>query len=390
MHRTTRNAFLVGAALAVAAPAAAAELADKDSAKPVAFFTPTEVRSTGSVDGRAASASATRRSPARSSSTPRTGRTPTRSSADAQVGRQGDDKDDSPSPKPRCSTSPISGTARRRRAGRSPSCSTAAPARRPCGCTWARSARCGSQTADARHTPAAPYAIVNNDQSLLDASDLVFIDAPGTGFTRIAGKDKEKAFYGVDQDIDAFSEFITQFLSKYGRWNSPKYVFGESYGTMRAAGLALALQNTRRRLERRDLAVGHPQLGLHARRSRSSIRASTCHISSRCRPMRRPPGTTTRVADRPADLRSFLDQVESLRDGRLCAGADEGQRLARRRAPARSPSSCPAFTGLPVPYLLKTNLRIEYGAFQKELLGDQALTTGHARHALRRRDARSA
>ena len=94
---------------------------------------------------------------------------------------------------------------------------------------------------DEQHT-SAPYNVVNNDQSLLDASDLVFIDAPGTGFSRIAGKDKEKAFYGVDQDIDAFAQFITQFLSKYRRWDSPKYVFGESYGTMRGAGLALALQ----------------------------------------------------------------------------------------------------------------------------------------------------
>ena len=97
-------------------------------------------------------------------------------------------------------------------------------------------------TADARHTP-RPLLPVNNDQSLLDASDLVFIDAPGTGFSRVAGKDKEKAFYGVDQDIHAFTDFITQFLTKYGRWKSPKYVFGESYGTMRGAGLALSLQN---------------------------------------------------------------------------------------------------------------------------------------------------
>ena len=77
-------------------------------------------------------------------------------------------------------------------------------------------------TADAKHNPPAPYSTVNNDQSLLDASDLVFVDAPGTGFSRIAGKDKEKAFYGVDQDIHAFTDFITQFLTKYDRWNSPK------------------------------------------------------------------------------------------------------------------------------------------------------------------------
>ena len=74
-------------------------------------------------------------------------------------------------------------------------------------------------TMDDSHTPAAPYKVVNNDYSLLDASDLVFVDAPGTGFSRIAGKDKEKAFYGVDADAHAFTEFVTAFLSKYGRWN---------------------------------------------------------------------------------------------------------------------------------------------------------------------------
>src|SRR6476646_6014342 len=100
-------------------------------------------------------------------------------------------------------------------------------------------------TANDTHTPAAPYKLVNNDYSLLDASDLVFIDAPGTGFSRITGKEKEKAFYGVDQDAYAFAEFVTQFLSKYGRWNSPKYLFGESYGTPRSAVLVNELEADR-------------------------------------------------------------------------------------------------------------------------------------------------
>ncbi len=100
-------------------------------------------------------------------------------------------------------------------------------------------------TADNSHTPAAPYPIVNNDYSLLDASDLVFVDAPGTGVSRIGGKDKEKAFYGLDQDAQAFSDFIVQFLSKYGRLNSPKYLFGESYGTTRSAALANLLETDR-------------------------------------------------------------------------------------------------------------------------------------------------
>src|SRR5438132_1977910 len=95
------------------------------------------------------------------------------------------------------------------------------------------------------HTPAAPYKVVDNDESLLDATDLVFVDAPGTGFSRIAGKDKEKAFYGVDPDAYAFSQFISEFLAKYGRWNSPKYLFGESYGTPRSAVVANELATER-------------------------------------------------------------------------------------------------------------------------------------------------
>jgi carboxypeptidase C (cathepsin A) len=96
---------------------------------------------------------------------------------------------------------------------------------------------------DAGHGPAAPYRLVDNTYTLLPDSDLVFVDAPGTGFGHLRGPDREKAFFGVDQDAQAFANFITEFLSRHGRWNSPKYVFGESYGTMRAGALAYVLQN---------------------------------------------------------------------------------------------------------------------------------------------------
>ena len=89
----------------------------------------------------------------------------------------------------------------------------------------------------------APYKTVNNDYSLLDASDLVFIDAPGTGFgeiitKRMGGAGDPKDFYGIDQDGRAFADFITDFITTYNRWNSPKYLFGESYGTFRSAVVA--------------------------------------------------------------------------------------------------------------------------------------------------------
>jgi carboxypeptidase C (cathepsin A) len=98
-------------------------------------------------------------------------------------------------------------------------------------------------TSDDRHLAGAPYKLVNNAYSLLDVSDLVFIDMPGTGFGRLVGKDKEKAFWGVDEDAHAYARFIARFISKYSRWNSPKYLFGESYGTTRSSVVANILEN---------------------------------------------------------------------------------------------------------------------------------------------------
>jgi carboxypeptidase C (cathepsin A) len=231
------------------------------------------------------------------------------------------------------------------------------------------------QTADApNHTGPAPYSTVNNDESLLDASDLVFIDAPGTGYSRIAGKDKEKSFYGVDQDIDAFTNFITQFLTKYDRWNSPKYVFGESYGTMRGAGLALSLQNADVDLNglillsdilNWDFMPDDPQLNPGI--DMPYIVALPTYAATAW--------YFNRVRNRPTDLRAYLNEVENFATGEYAEAlmkgdtlsADERQRVAEKLS---------AYTGLTVPYLLKTNLRIEYGAFQKELMADEQLTTG--------------
>src|SRR5208282_547123 len=93
------------------------------------------------------------------------------------------------------------------------------------------------------HLPAAPYTMVDNPNSLLDVSDLVFVDAPGTGFGQLLGKDPQKAFWGIDGDGNAYARFIQRFISKYGRWNSAKFIFGESYGTTRSAVLVNLLEN---------------------------------------------------------------------------------------------------------------------------------------------------
>jgi carboxypeptidase C (cathepsin A) len=86
--------------------------------------------------------------------------------------------------------------------------------------------------------PPAPYRIEDNPYTLLDKSDLVLIDAIGTGFSRAADPEMFKKFWGVKGDIEAFSEFIRLYISRNERWSSPLYILGESYGTTRAAGIA--------------------------------------------------------------------------------------------------------------------------------------------------------
>lgn len=86
--------------------------------------------------------------------------------------------------------------------------------------------------------PAAPYRLEDNPYTLLDKSDLVLVDAIGTGFSRAENAETAKKFWGVKGDIDAFSEFIRLYISRYERWSSPLFLLGESYGTTRSAGIA--------------------------------------------------------------------------------------------------------------------------------------------------------
>lgn len=92
-------------------------------------------------------------------------------------------------------------------------------------------------------TPPAPYVSGDNPYTLLTASDLVFIDAPGTGYSRLLGETKPSEIWGVDQDVDAFAKAITRWLTITNNWNAPRFLFGESYGTTRAAALVHRLQN---------------------------------------------------------------------------------------------------------------------------------------------------
>ena len=91
------------------------------------------------------------------------------------------------------------------------------------------------QTGNPETIRPAPFNFGPNPDTLLGSTDMVFIDAPGTGYSRPLGDAKGSDFYGVDQDADAFARAIIRYVTKFGRWDSPKFLFGESYGTTRSA-----------------------------------------------------------------------------------------------------------------------------------------------------------
>jgi carboxypeptidase C (cathepsin A) len=232
-------------------------------------------------------------------------------------------------------------------------------------------------TLDDSHTPAAPYKVVDNDSTLLDVTDLVFIDAPGTGFSRIAGKDAGSAFYGVDQDAYAFAQFIQQYLSKYGRWNSPKFLFGESYGTPRSAVLSNLLQSEAFGIDCNgvillsqvlnfdllpDLSEFNPSVDTPYILTLPTFAASAWYHHKL-------PG------ERPADLNAFLKEVEhfATNDYALALVAGASLPAAQRNAIAEKMHR---YTGLPASYILKANLRVTGGEFEKNLQDDANLTTG--------------
>ena len=227
-------------------------------------------------------------------------------------------------------------------------------------------------TAGDQHLPAAPYTLVENEWSLLDATDVVFIDAPGAGFSRIAGPDKEKSFYGVDGDAHAFAEFITQFLGKYGRWNSPKYLFGESYGTTRSAVLAAELE-LNRAVDLNGVIMLSQWLNASAGDSTPGVDlafvvalptlAATAWYHHKL------------GADVPTDLKALVAEAESFALTEYALALQQGNALPEAERAAIA-AKLHKYTGLPVAYIRKARLRVTKAEFEQQLQGDADVTTG--------------
>jgi carboxypeptidase C (cathepsin A) len=227
-------------------------------------------------------------------------------------------------------------------------------------------------TPDTQHQEGAPYTIVSNEYSLLDVSDVVFIDAPGTGLSRTFGKGKAEAFYGVDGDGHAFERFIRRFLSKYDRWNSPKYLFGESYGTPRSAVLAADLRS----VDLNGVILLSQILSFD-----NSVDGPTANPGvDQAYALALPTYAATawyyhKLANQPPALKPFLEEVQKFALGEYMTALLQGSELpeAQKQAVAEK---LHGYTGLPVAYLMKADLRVTGGEFSKELKVDEETSVG--------------
>lgn len=217
-------------------------------------------------------------------------------------------------------------------------------------------------------TGGAPYQVVPNQYSLLDKTDLVFIDAPLTGYSRAVGKGTSKDFDGVDQDLRAFTRFISRYITVNQRWDSPKFLMGESYGTTRSAGLSAMLQNegislngvilVSTILNYNDLSPG---LDVDYIGNLPSYAAIAFHFD--------------KLQNKPADEMAFLQQVREFARGDYAEALWEGDKLPSEKFDAIA-QKVASYTGLSVQYVKDAKLRISPSRFRKELLRDQGEILG--------------
>jgi carboxypeptidase C (cathepsin A) len=219
---------------------------------------------------------------------------------------------------------------------------------------------------------AAPYRLGNNESSLIDASDLVFVDAVGTGFSRILGGDEggagtPKMFYGVDPDATSFAQFIERFLSKYGRWNSPKFLIGQSYGATRSAVLAYVLEEDAM-IPLNGLVLMGASLNFDASSGQPSLNPGINLPYALSLPTYAAAAWYHGLAPRaPQDLRAWLDEAQTWAMGPYLAALDQGAALPAA-ARARIAATMSRYTGLPESYILSANLRVARPQFEHELL----------------------
>jgi carboxypeptidase C (cathepsin A) len=218
---------------------------------------------------------------------------------------------------------------------------------------------------------APPYKIVDNNESLLDRADLVFIDPVGTGFSHAVGKAQDKDFWGVDQDMKSLAQFIQLYVTRNNRWNSPKFLIGESYGTFRSAALGNYLQSHENIylngivLMSCVLDVGtisfNPGDDMTYVFYVPSYAASAWYQKA--------------LKERPSNFDAFLTEARHFALTEYAAALMKGDKISEAEK-AEVAAKLSRFIGINEDYLKKANLRVTLAQFMKELQRSTGTTTG--------------
>ncbi len=223
---------------------------------------------------------------------------------------------------------------------------------------------------DATSAGPAPYRIEPNTESILEVTDLVIVDAIGTGFSRALGEHEDDEFWGLDEDGDSFADFIIEWLTENRRWNSPKYLAGESFGTTRAAVVAAKLQ-----------AEGVEVNGLVLASQALNFAGSTPqpeNITSYITYLPTMAATAWfhgRVPTTGGSLQEFLSEARRFAVNEYAPALLEGTALTAEER-SRVAARLAAFTGLDQAYIERSDLRPLASRFLKELLRSKGLAIG--------------
>ncbi len=218
-------------------------------------------------------------------------------------------------------------------------------------------------------TPPPPYKMEDNEHSVIDVTDLVMVDPIGTGLSHPIGKATTKDFWGVDQDIKSIGQFIKQYITDNDRWNSPKFLLGESYGTMRSAGLVSYLLDNMG-IQINGVVLVSSVLDLHSLTFQDDISyidylptyAATAWYHNK-------------VPNKPASLEAFLKEVRAFSLGEYASALVKGDQLSDADKD-QIITKLAGYTGLSKDYWSKANLRVTEPAFTQELLRESHETVG--------------
>ncbi|UVO50351.1 peptidase S10 [Sphingomonas sp. SUN019] len=225
---------------------------------------------------------------------------------------------------------------------------------------------------DAKDDGAPPYPIIDNTESLLDVTDLVFIDPVGTGFSRALGKKDPKDYWGVTKDAKSMAQFIRLWLDANGRWNAPKFIGGESYGTTRSAAVINELEGSYT-----DVAIN----GIILISSILDFSAAADSPGNELGYVTNLPSMAAtawyhdKVPNKPATVEQFVAEAKAFAIGPYASALLKGNAITPGERAAIRPQLA-RFTGVSEAYLDRADLRLSPGRFYKELLRDRGLTIG--------------